>query len=127
MHLKIFGRHPLMWLASIQAVFAVLVTIPQVQEWGFTEVMAATSMTVISGLFAVLDAIAARPFAIPALVGAVRTVLVGLMAFGLPLSDQTVSTIVAALAIFLALITQPNTTPAHDPAHGFLSTETVEG
>lgn len=112
----IFGRSPLAWLAAIQAVLAVLVTIPAV---GLSEATAATILVVVSGVAALLEAIAARPFVIPALTGAVRTILVGLVAFGLPVSETTTGAIVAALSVILALILQPNTTPTVDPAPGF--------
>lgn len=115
--MKLFGRNPLVWLAALQSVLAVFVTIPQV---GLSQEMAAGVMVVLSGLLAAWEAATARPLAIPALVGAVRTVLVGLMGFGLVIPEATLAALVSALALVLALVVQPNTTPAIDPAPGFL-------
>lgn len=114
----IFGRSPAVWLAAIQSVLAILVTLPAL---GFGEDLAAAVMVVVSALVAVAEAIMARPFVVSALTGAVRTLLVGLVAFGLPLSEATTGALVAALAMVLALVMQPNTTPTGDPAPGFLN------
>lgn len=113
----LFGRNPLVWLAAIQSVLAVLVTIP---AFNLSQDVAAWIMVVVSALFAIWEAVVTRPFVISVLTGAVRTLLVGLAGLGLNLPEATLAAIVASLALVLALVLQPNTTPAHDPAPGFL-------
>lgn len=115
--MKIFGRYPLIWLAAIQSILAVLVTLPVL---GVSQTVATGILVVLSGGFAVWEAVTARPFVIPALVGAMRTVLVGLAGFGLVLPEATLAAVLIALTNVLALVTQPNTTPTVDPAPRFI-------
>lgn len=117
MPLRIFGRNPLVWLAAIQGVLAFLLTIP---DLGLTREVATGVMVILSGLLAAWEAVSARPFVIPALVGAVRTVLLGLVGFGIMIPEATLAAFAGGLALILALITQPNTTPAIDPVPGFV-------
>ena len=97
--MKIFGREPVVWLGAISAVLAVLVTIPAV---GLTADAASWVMVIVSGVFAAVEAVMTRPFVVTALTGAVRTVITGLVFFGLPLDVRhvTLSTgqVTAALA-----------------------------
>ncbi|MER7126732.1 hypothetical protein [Micrococcus luteus] len=115
--MKIFGREPVVWLGAISAVLAVLVTIPAV---GLTADAASWIMMIVSGVFAGVEAVMTRPFMVTALTGAVRTVLTGLVFFGLPLGEETSGAIVAALNMVLALVLANSVTPAADPAPGFV-------
>lgn len=116
--MKILGRSPLMWTAFIQALLAFLVTLPVV---GLSRAAAAATVTVLSALLIVWESATARPLVIPALVGSIRTLIIGFAGFGLVLPEDTLAALVSALSIGLALLTQPNTTPAIDPAPGFIT------
>ncbi|MEV4179955.1 hypothetical protein AB0J28_00730 [Streptosporangium canum] len=118
--MKIFGREPVVWLGAIAACLAVFVTIPEV---GLTAEAAGWIMTIISGLFALAEAIMTRPIVVTALTGAVRTVLVGFMFFKLPISEETAGMLVAALNAVLMLVLANSVTPAADPAPGFIRSE----
>lgn len=120
----LFGRSPLVWLAALQSVLAFLLTLPAV---GLTQPVAAAIMVVASGLFAGWEAVVTRPFVITALTGAVRTILVAIAGFGIVLPEATLTAFVSGLAVVLALILQPNTTPTGDPAPGFLRTPSSGG
>jgi hypothetical protein len=114
---KIFGREPVVWLGAISAILAVLVTVPAV---GLTEEAAGWIMVIVSGVFAAVEAAMTRPFVVTALTGAVRTVLVGAMFFGLPISEETAGMLVAAMNAVLMLVLANSVTPAADPAPGFV-------
>lgn len=113
----LFGRAPLVWLAAIQAILAFLVSLPSI---GLSQAAAAAIFVIVSGAFAAWEAIMTRPFVITALTGAVRTILIALAGFAIVIPEATLTAFVSGLAIVLALILQPNTTPAGDPAPGFL-------
>lgn len=112
----ILGRNPLVWLAAIQSVLAVLVTLPSV---GLSQEVAGGIMVVVSAAFTAWEAIVTRPFVVSTLVGAVRTLLIGVAAFGIVIPEATLAAFVSALSVVLALVLQPNTTPTADPAPGF--------
>lgn len=117
--LLIFGRSPLVWIAFLQTLLAFLVTVPVAQGAGLTQTIA-NSIVVLAGVvFTVWDAALARPVSVSLITGAVRTGLIALAAFGWHLSDVQLTTAVGLLSVTLALLTQPNTTPAGDPAEGF--------
>ena len=115
--MKIFGREPVVWLGAISAVLAVLVTVPAV---GLSADAASWVMVIVSGVFAGVEAVMTRPFVVTALTGAVRTILTGLVFFGLPLTEETSGAVVAALNMVLALVLANSVTPAADPAPGFV-------
>lgn len=115
--MKLFGREPVVWLGAISACLAVLVTIPAVH---LTAEAAGWIMVIVSGVFAAGEAILTRPFVVTALTGAVRTILTGVMFFGLPISEETAGMLVAALNAVLMLVLANSVTPAADPAPGFV-------
>ncbi len=112
----IFGRSPLAWIALVQTVLAFVVTIPSL---GITPTVAAATVVILSGVATIADAVLARPVATAAIAGAFRTILIAAGAFGLTLSEGTLTALVALVAFVVAFITQPNTTPTGDPAEGF--------
>ncbi|GAA0403237.1 hypothetical protein GCM10009530_64040 [Microbispora corallina] len=118
--MKIFGREPAAWLHALQAVLAFLVTLPALNALGFTSEVSSWVMTIAAGVVALLVALATRPMVVSALTGAVQTILTGLVAFGLPLSEQSTGVAVAALNIVLMLLMPLGLTPAADPAPGFV-------
>lgn len=118
--MKIFGREPAAWLHALQAVLAFLVTLPALNGLGLTEEVSGWIMTVAAGVVALLVALATRPMVVSALTGAVQTILTGLVAFGLPLSEQSTGALVAALNVVLMLLLPLGVTPAVDPAPGFV-------
>mgnify|MGYP006976742582 CR=1 FL=1 len=107
--ITIFGREPAAWLYALQALLAFAVTVPAL---GITEEMSAWIMTIANGLMAALVAVLTRPFVVSALTGAVQTVLTGMIAFGLPMTEQQTGAAVAALSVILGLILRPNVSPA---------------
>jgi hypothetical protein len=109
MRITIFGREPAAWLYVLQALLAFAVTVPAL---GIDAEMSAWIMTVANGLMAGLVAVMTRPFVVSALTGAVQTVLTGLMAFGLPWTEQQTGAAVAAMSVILALILRPNVSPS---------------
>ncbi|MEU8151805.1 hypothetical protein [Nonomuraea sp. NPDC048901] len=121
--MKIFGREPAVWLHALQAVLAFLVTLPALNALGFTPEVSGWVMTVAAGVVAVLVALATRPLMVSALTGGVQTILTGLVAFGLPLSEQSTGALVAALNVVLMLLMPLGLTPVADPAPGFVRAE----
>lgn len=123
--MKIFGREPAVILHALQAVLAFLVTLPALNALGFTPEVSSWVMTVAAGVVAVLVAMATRPFVVSALTGGVQTILTGLVAFGLPLSEQSTGALVAALNVVLMLLMPLGLTPAADPAPGFVRDKNI--
>ncbi|GIH26052.1 hypothetical protein Aph01nite_43620 [Acrocarpospora phusangensis] len=118
--MKIFGREPAAWLHALQAVLAFATTLPLVQAWGLSEEAAAVVMTIAGGVVAAWVAIATRPFVVSALTGGVQTILTGMIAFGLPLSQESAGAAVAALNVVLMLLMPLGLTPTADPAPDFV-------
>jgi hypothetical protein len=118
--MKIFGREPALWLHAIQAVLAFLVTLPLFNGLGLTEEVSGWIMTITGGLVALGVAIATRPLVVSAVVGAVKTILTGWIALGLPLSEQSAGAAVAALNVLLMVLLPANLTPAIDPDPQFV-------
>ena len=118
--MKIFGREPAVILHALQAVLAFLVTLPALNQLGLTEEVSGWIMTIAAGAVALLVAIATRPVVVSALTGAVQTILTGLVAFGLPLSEQSSGALVVALNVLLMVLMPLGLTPAVDPAPGFV-------
>ncbi|MFI7042606.1 hypothetical protein ACIBI0_38515 [Microbispora rosea] len=108
MGFKILGREPAALLYGIQALLAVAVSFGL---FGLTEESAAWVLTISAGVFALITAVATRPFVVSAMTGAVKTILTGAVAFGLPLTEAQMGAVLAALAIVLGLILRPNVSP----------------
>lgn len=116
MKVTIFGREPAIILYVVNAVVAFLATIPAI---GLTEESSAWVMTIASGVVALVVAFATRPFVVSLLTGAVQTILTGLAAFGLPLTEQMTGAFVILLSGVLGLVLRSNVTPAADPAPAY--------
>lgn len=114
--MKIFGRAPLVWLAALQSVLYLGVQIPQ---FHLTQTAADAVVVVASAAFTIWEAFSVKPVVVPTIVGAVRTVLVAVAAFGWNFSDEFVSGFGVALASVLALLIMPNATPNADPDPNF--------
>jgi hypothetical protein len=114
--MKIFGRYPAAWLAAITSVLAVVSHIPALHV---SSTAAAWIITLVSAVFAVLDAASVRPVSVPMLTGVVRTLITAVMLFGVPVSPELAGAIVAAVTWVFALLVTANGTPAIDPAPGF--------
>lgn len=106
---KIFGREPAAILYGLQALLAVAVAFGL---FGLTEDSAAWVMTIANGVMALIVAVVTRPVVVSALTGAVQTILTGAIAFGLPLTEAQMGTVIAALSVVLGLILRPNVSPA---------------
>lgn len=125
MQFKIFGREPVAWLHAMQAVLAFAVTLPALNALGFTAEVSNWVMTVAAGIVALVVALATRPMVVSALTGAVQTILTGLVAFGLPLSEQSTGALIAALNVVLMLLMPLGLTPAADPDPDFVRAKPV--
>lgn len=112
----IFGREPVVWLGALQAVLAVLVTLP---AFGVTADVAGWVIVGVSGVFAIVEAAMARPVVVAALAGGVRTVLTAAVFFGLPLPEQTSAALVAAFTFVLGMVLSNSVTPTADPDPAF--------
>lgn len=123
--MKIFGREPAVWLHALQAVLAFLVTLPVFNALGLTAEVSDYVMTVAAGVVAVLVAVATRPFVVSALTGGVQTILTGLVAFGLPLSEQSTGALIVALNVLLMVLMPMGLTPAADPDPKFVRDKSV--
>jgi hypothetical protein len=117
--LKIFGRDPVMWLAAIQSILAIAVTIPVVNEW-VTPVLVAWLLTGTSAAFAALEAWSVRPVAPAMLSGAVRTTLTAAVLFGLPIPESTQAAVVAGVTMLFGFLTANGVTPNVSPDHSFV-------
>ncbi|GAA4560513.1 hypothetical protein [Planotetraspora kaengkrachanensis] len=125
--MRIFGREPAVWLHAIQAVLAFFITIPAVQAWGLNQVTADATVTVLAGIVAVWVAAATRPLVASALIGAVQTILTGIVAFGFDISSVTQGALLVALNAALMLLMPLGLTPTMDPAQGFTRTKVIQG
>lgn len=106
--MKILGREPAAILYALQAVLAVLVAFG---VFGLTETSAAWVLVIGNGAMALVVAVVTRPFVVSALTGGVQTILTGLIAFGLPLTEVQMGAVIAALSILLGLTLRPNVVP----------------
>ncbi|MEV0151578.1 MULTISPECIES: hypothetical protein [unclassified Nonomuraea] len=106
--MKIFGREPAAILYALQAVLAVLVAFG---VFGLTDESAAWVLTIGNGVMALIVAVVTRPFVVSALTGAVQTILTAAIAFGLPVTEAQMGSIIAALSIILGLTLRPNVAP----------------
>jgi hypothetical protein len=118
--MKIFGREPAVWLHAIQAVLAFFITIPAVQAWGLNQVTADAAVTILAGIVAVWVAVATRPFVASVLIGAVQTILTGIVAFGFDISSVTQGALLVALNAALMVLMPLGLTPTVDPDPRFL-------
>lgn len=106
--MRIFGYEPAVWLYSINAAVALLVS------YGFplgTAQVAAIS-TIATAVLTVATTLLTRPVQVSALTAAVGTGLAAAASFGLHLSGDQIGTTVAALSIVLALVLRANVSPA---------------
>lgn len=122
MKFTILGREPVVWLGALQAVLAVLVTLP---DLGITETVAGWVIVGVSGVFTILEAAMTRPVVVSALAGGVRTVLSAAVFFGLPLGEQTSAALVAAFTFIMGMVLSNSVTPAADPDPNFVRAKAV--
>jgi len=122
--ITIFGRSPAIWLAAITSVLAVLINLPGSPV---DPTMAAWIVTVVSALFAVLEAVAVRPVSVSMLTGVVRTVIAATVLFGISVSPELSGAIVAVVTMAFGLFVNANGTPTHDPAPGFITGSSTGG
>lgn len=114
---KIFGREPIVILAGLQAVLAVVVSIPAL---GVSADTAAWIITAVSAVLAAVEAWLVRPWTVAVLTGAVRTTATALALFGLALPPELVGSLVALGTFVLGLLTANSVTPKSDPDPKFL-------
>ncbi|MBO4272371.1 hypothetical protein [Microbispora triticiradicis] len=105
---KILGRDPSIILYALQSILAALVAFGVL---GLTEHAAAILLTITSGVFALITAAVTRPWQVSLFTGAVKTILTGLVAFGLPVSEVQMGAIISALTIVLGLLLYGNVEP----------------
>ncbi|ETK36106.1 hypothetical protein [Microbispora sp. ATCC PTA-5024] len=105
---KILGRDPAAVLYGLQSILAALVAFG---VFGLTEQSAAVLLTITSGVFALITAAVTRPWQVSLFTGAAKTILTGLVAFGLPVSEVQMGAIISALTIVLGLLLYGNVSP----------------
>jgi membrane-bound ClpP family serine protease len=111
MRFKILGRDPAAILYGVQSLLAIGVAF---HVLGLTSQSADWVMLIANGLMSLVVALTTRPFVVAAIIGAVQTIMTGIVAFGLPnltftTEQQGVS--LAALAAILALLLRQNQNP----------------
>lgn len=122
--ITIFGRQPVVYLTGLQAILAVVVSIPAI---GVDAAMAAWIITLASALLGAVEAWAVRPFNVAAMTVAVRTSAAALVMFGLPIPPDTAGAIVGVGTFVMGLLMWNTVTPKVDPAPGFLTGAVVTG
>jgi hypothetical protein len=108
MGFKLLGRDPSAILYGVQAVLAALVSFG---VFGLTADSAAWVLTITSGVFALITAVVTRPVAVSLVTGAIKTMLTGAVAFGLPLTEAQMGAGISALTIVLGLLLYGNVSP----------------
>lgn len=105
---KLLGREVMLWLAVIHALVAALVGMKwvsaspeQVSYW----------LAAIDAVFAVLGAIAVRPFPVPLLAGALTAIGTVLAAHGIPITQDQVSLWNVVLFSVFAFLTSERVSP----------------
>lgn len=109
---KLFGREPIVWLTGLQAVLAVVVSIPAL---GVDAATAAWVITVASGVLGALEAWTVRPFTVAAMTVAVRTTATALVMFGLPVTPELAGAVVGVGTFLMGLLMSNSVTPKADP------------
>ena len=119
--MKLFGYEPAVWLYSINAGVALLVS------YGFplNSGQVAAISTIATAVLTIATALLTRPIQVSALTAAVGTGLAAAAAFGLHLTGDQIGTTVAALSIVLALVLRANVSPAAAPVSGYAAREAV--
>lgn len=107
--MKIFGREPTLAIQALSALLGVAVTfgLPNLSA-----TQAAAIVAVMSGVLAVVNAVAVRPVAPAAFTGLVTAVAVLVAAYGLEVSQETVGAVQVAVVGVLALLTRAQVSPA---------------
>jgi hypothetical protein len=104
-----FKWEPVVWLAALQSILAVLVAIPSLGI--ISGDAAAWILTATSAVFAAVEAFMVRPMTPAALTGAIRTALTALMLFGLPISEELSLALVALGTMILGLMVRNGVSP----------------
>lgn len=121
---KIFGREPIVILAGIQSVLAVIVSVPAL---GVSAETAAWILTALSAILGAVEAWTVRPFTVAAMTAAVRTTAVALVMFGFPITEELAGSLVALGTFVLGLLTANSVTPKSDPDPRFLRGQVIAG
>lgn len=109
---KLFGREPVVWLTGLQAVLAVVVSVPAL---GLDAMTAAWIITAASAVLGALEAWAVRPFTVAAMTVAVRTTAAALVMFGLPVTPELAGAVVGVGTFIMGLIMSNAVTPKAAP------------
>lgn len=107
-------REVMFWLGAFNALIAVLVSMNWV-DW--TPEQTAWTLSAINAVFAVIGAIAVRPFPVPLLTGAMTAILTMAAGFGLSITDEQVGMWNALLVTVFGALASMRTSPepAIDP------------
>ena len=110
--MKIFGREPALWIATIAALLSIAVTfnVP-----GLSLNQSAAIVGVLTAGAGVVTAIKTRPVAVPLFTGFVGAVVILAAAYGFHVSPESVGAIQAAVTAVLILIARGHITPVDDP------------
>lgn len=119
---KIFGREPIVILAGIQSVLAVVVSVPAL---GVSPETAAWILTALSAILGAVEAWTVRPFTVAAMTAAVRTTAVAFVMFGVMIPNGLDTALVTLGTFVLGLLTANSVTPKSDPDPKFLRGQVV--
>jgi hypothetical protein len=104
----IFGREPTLILQSIGAALGIFVALGVP---GLSAQQAALIIAFLTGVIAVVNAIAVRPIAPAAFIGLVGASAALLAAYGFDVSQPVVGAVSSAVVVFLALLTRGQVSP----------------
>lgn len=113
---KILGREPIVWLTGIQAILAVVVSLPFV---GLDATTAAWVVTLASAVLGAVEAWAVRPLTVAAMTVAVRTSAAAAVMFGLPITPELAGAVVGVGTFVMGVIMSNAVTPRVDPDPSF--------
>lgn len=113
--MKIFGREPTLWLASISAILGVVVTFGF--DW-LTVEQAAWIVAVLNGVLGAINVVKVRPVP-PAVITYLGSSFFSLLAaYGLDVAQETVGAINLAMLTVLMLLTRGQVSPTDSKPGG---------
>lgn len=124
--IKIFGREPVYWLSGLQALFAVLVTLPVIGDVVTPDV---TAWVIMAGtaILAAWEAWAVRPLSVVAMSNAVKVTLTALVLFGFQLPPGLEAGLIALGTFIIGSLMTTDVTPRAFPDLDWLASRELTG
>lgn len=124
--IKIFGREPVYWLSGLQALFAVLVTLPVINQVVTPEF---TSWVIMVGtaVLAAWEAWAVRPLSVAAMTNAVKVTLTAVVLFGFQLPPGLEAALIAMGTFIIGSLMTTDVTPRAFPDMAWLERRELTG